>query len=94
MVEVFGEAEAEDPPESDRHVGITGKIEENLERVANKPGPRHRLRDRGEVERKGGVRDGAERVGEKDLLRQTPAEAGQTEGRVIGPERPVVQRAA
>ena len=73
IVEVFREVEAQHAAEADRHIGITGKVEVDLESVSNRAQPS------GEHSRcglcGGYFPEKADVVGEQDLLGETADEA-------------------
>src|SRR5207244_8511076 len=70
VVEVLAELEAEQLGQADGHVGVTGKVKVDLQRVANdaQPGETGRQLARGQAE--DGVRGAGDRVGEYHLLGQ------------------------
>src|SRR5216684_3972737 len=74
LVEILREMKAEHPAEPDRHVGIAGEVEVDLQRIAQdaKPGVYPAELVRWQFEHR--VRDGAEVVGYRDLLAQAKTE--------------------
>ena len=68
LVEVLGEGEAEHAPEADRHVGITGKVEIDLQREAQHRQPAQRRRQLVGRQREDLVYDARQIVGENHLL--------------------------
>ncbi len=72
-VEVLGEAESDHASEADRHVGVAGKIVEDLHRVGEDPYPGIRRVRRGKAER--GICNTGDAVGNQNLLREPDHEA-------------------
>ncbi len=72
-VEIAREAETHHARHADGHIGIAGKIEVDLERIANRAQPR-RIGRKDSVGPVGGVDHGAERIGDQELLRQADDE--------------------
>ena len=54
-VEVLGKPEAEHPAEADRHVGVAGEVEVDLQRVGERAEPRRRRGQSGRASAKAGV---------------------------------------
>ena len=82
VVEVLQEVEAEHPPEADRHVGIAGEVEINLERIGQRCAPRlDQRRDVRVVEN--GRDERRERIRKHHLLEQTKGEQRKPQTRVV-----------
>ena len=68
-IEILGELEAEDAAESDRHVGIPGEVEIELDGVRQRAEPRVDRRQLARVQGEDTVDDRGDAVGDDDLLR-------------------------
>ena len=84
VVEVLNEMEAEHPPETDGHIGITGKVIVDLQRIEHRPEPGAKHSNLGQVtvHIRGQQRTG--HIGHRDLFEQTDAESGNTPADVAG----------
>ena len=78
IIEVFAEMEAEHASETDGHIAVAGKIEVDLQRVANGARPSCQHADLSGRQREHGIRHLTERVRQQQLFAQTadkPADA-------------------
>lgn len=91
VVEVLGELEAQHPAQADGHLGITGKVEIDLEGKGQDPHPYHKD---AAVRRKDG-RDlrpqGAGLIGQQDLFSQAHHETADPQGKTLKAFGPGVQ---
>ncbi len=80
-IEILQELEADHPAQADGHVGITGEIEVDLERVSQRAEPGIRRGKRLGIER--GIRNPAHRIGQQDLLGKAEDEQGDSGGKLL-----------
>ena len=77
VVEIFGKAKTEDPPETDRHIAVARKIEIDLQGIRG--GVQPEIQDGFFLRRLEGLHKRAEHVGEQNLFGKPeykPAHAG------------------
>ena len=86
--EIFREAEAEHPSEADRHVGVAGEIEIDLQRVADNAEPGVGGRELRQRHGEDLVRRACDDVGDQHLLREADDEAPNAAGEVVDRDDP------
>ena len=83
MVEVLAEMEAEHPAEADGHVAVTAEIVVDLHQIRDGADPGGRDVQYLRTSAENGVRGGAHRVGDQDLLAQADGKAPQAGGDLL-----------
>src|SRR5262249_38601307 len=91
VVEVLGQVEAEHPPGADRHVGVAGEVEVDLDRVADQPQPGERGGELGGGDGEDAVGGQADGAGDDGLLGQADDEAPHAGGEEVSRDGPIAQ---